>query len=215
MKSSSFNLLIVIALLVSTLALFKWSDRRHPENLAQPLDTISERVNGWEIDATQPLSPEVLRVLSPTSYLSRDYLKNNQHLGLFVAYYAQQRAGESMHSPKNCLPGAGWEIWQHEIVKISAGGHNYWINKYHVQNAGQRLAVFYWYQSSERIIADEYMAKFFLVRDAVMEASTSATFVRVTVRDDPELARQAIEFSAKLIPQLESCFGRPRSAPGI
>jgi len=214
MKPSSLNLLVVIALLMGTLILFKWSDQRPPESLAQPLEAIPRDLGGWVVDGNLPLTQAVLQVLLPTSYLSRDYGKNNQHLGLFVAYYAEQRAGETMHSPRNCLPGGGWEIWKHERVNVRSGGRDFLINKYSVQNADRRLIVFYWYQSRERIVADEYLGKLFLVRDAVMSGSTSGAFIRVTVLDDPDLARQAIQFSAQLIPQLESCFGRRRSLPG-
>ncbi len=212
MKRNSVYAVAVIALLFATLLLLKWTDRRHPENLAQPLEAIPQELDGWTADASRPLSAEVLRVLLPTSYLSRDYRKNNQHLGLFIAYYAQQRAGETMHSPKNCLPGAGWEIWKHEFVDIPSTGNRFSVNKYFIQNAGQRLIVFYWYQSRERIIADEYWGKLLLIRDGVMEQSTSGSFVRVVVGDDPNLARQATQFSAGLIPRLARCFGRLKQA---
>ena len=60
----------------------------------------------------------VVRALDPTSYLSRTYRKGSNDADLFIAFYAQQRAGESMHSPKHCLPGSGWEIWKHDSAPV-------------------------------------------------------------------------------------------------
>ena len=192
MKASSITLLAVLTMLTGTLLLVEWSDRRQAENLTSPLESISNQVDGWIMDANQTLSPAELRVPMPTSYLSREYRKDREHLELFVAYYAFQRAGETMHSPKNCLPGSGWEIWKREQIAIPAEGRSFLINKYFVQNMGKRLIVFCWYQSRERVVADEYQSKFLLVRDAVMARSTSGVFVRVVVPDDAELAQQAI-----------------------
>ena len=208
MKIASVNFFGTVAFLTVTLLLFRWSDGRSPEYLAQPLDTIGKEINGWVQDGTQPLDQQVLHSLLPTSYVARSYQKDNQHLGLFVAYYAQQRAGETMHSPKNCLPGSGWEIWKNELVDVQVSGRNRQINKYYIENAGQKLVVFYWYQSRTRIIADEYMGKLYLIRDAIQDASAAGALVRVTVADDAEAARQGQQFSAAVIPQLDSCFGR-------
>ena len=74
----------------------------------------------------------------PRPILSRAYGKDSKELDLFIAFYAQQRAGESMHSPKHCLPGAGWEIWQHDSALVLTGGQQYEVNKYSIQNCWGR-----------------------------------------------------------------------------
>ena len=63
----------------------------------------------------------MVQVLTPTSYLMRDYRKNNATAQLFVVFYALQRAGETMHSPKACLPGAGWEFTQKGMRIVNVG----------------------------------------------------------------------------------------------
>jgi EpsI family protein len=209
MKTSSVSFFATLALLLTTLVIFKGSERTHAEYLAQPLDTVSHEINGWVLGAKETLAPEELRVIVPTDYISRLYRRNSDQLGLFVAFYAQQRAGESMHSPRNCLPSAGWEIWKHELVNIPLGGRNVEINKYFIENQGRHLVVFYWYQSKDRIIANEYLGKILLIRDTISDGNTSGALVRITVLDDPDLARQALDFSMKIIPQLQRCFRSP------
>src|SRR5262249_5895980 len=126
---------------------------------------------------------------------------------LFVAFYAQQRAGESMHSPKHCLPGAGWEIWNYASMDIPVNGQIYKINKYSISREGVRSVVLYWYQSKGRIIASEYMGKVLLARDALMQDSTAASIVRVTVPDEPGALDEASSLGAQLILEMQRCLG--------
>ena len=90
-----------------------------------------------------------------------------------------------MHSPKHCLPGAGWEIWDYGSLDVAANGRNYTVNNYAIANSGQRMRVLYWYQSKGRIIASEYMGKILLARDALFQNSTAASIVRIIVPDQP------------------------------
>src|SRR5208337_3803033 len=110
--------------------------RRVPEPLAVPLDQIDSQIEGWTAAGNHTLSASTLHALDATSYLDRTYRKGNSQLNLFIAFYAQQRAGESMHSPKHCLPGAGWEIWNHDSAFIPVRGTKVEINKYSIQNSG-------------------------------------------------------------------------------
>src|SRR5437762_851953 len=149
----SWRFPISVLLLSTTLAATLWTALDRPEPLAQPLESIDARIAGWELSARPELSARVLERLRPSATLSRIYRKNDQQLGLFIAYYAQKRAGESMHSPKHCLPGSGWEIWRRDSVTLSFQGHPVEINKYSIQNAGQHLLIYYWYQSGSRLVA--------------------------------------------------------------
>ena len=65
-------------------------------------------VAGPSIDP--PLDEEILDVLGVDDYLSRVYYKpDGAGVGLYMGYYGSQRQGDTIHSPQNCLPGAGWE----------------------------------------------------------------------------------------------------------
>ena len=44
-------------------------------------------------------------------YVNRVYQGPSQAtVGLYLGFYESQRRGRTMHSPLNCLPGAGWVI---------------------------------------------------------------------------------------------------------
>src|SRR3974377_1330906 len=93
-------------LLTATLVASKLSEPRVPEFLAHSLDSIPWRIAGFTGVTVPPLAPAVLRRLSADSYLLRSYHKEGIDADLFIAFYSRQRAGESMHSPKHCLPGS-------------------------------------------------------------------------------------------------------------
>jgi EpsI family protein len=196
--------------LAGTILLASLSERRVPESLAVPLDRIDSHINGWNEFSEQKLDPRTLSSLDATSYLSRTFQKDSLQLDLFVAFYAQQRAGESMHSPKLCLPGGGWEIWRQDSSSVSFDGLQVRVNKYSIQNLGKRLLMFYWYQSKNRIVASEYFGKILLARDAFTTGQTAAAIVRVTLPDVPGADLEGTAYVSGLIPEVQRCFGGTR-----
>jgi len=207
MKKVSWRYVAIVLMLLLTLAGYGLSERREPEYLARPLETIDKQITGWTMTGDEPLGERVLERLQLTSYISRIYEKQGTKLGLFIAFYAQQRAGESMHSPKHCLPGSGWEIWKHDSAMIPVNGSQVQINQYSIQNSGQRMLVFYWYQSKRRIIASEYMGKILLAKDALVDGRTAGSLVRITLPDTATAPAEARAFASLLIPEVQRCFG--------
>jgi len=204
----SRHLAITISLLAATLGLTRLSANRKAELLDQPLETIDRNIQGF-IGTDDPAPPEeTLRTLNATSYVSRTYRKpGSPDIDLFIAFYAQQRAGETMHSPKHCLPGAGWEIWDSGSAVLQAAGGPYTVNQYSISREGQRDIVLYWYQSKGRIIASEYQGKILLARDTLFQHATAASIVRIIVPDHPGTVETARAFASELIPQMRRCFG--------
>jgi hypothetical protein len=65
----------------------------------------------------------------------------------------------------------------------------------------------YWYQSRQRVIANEYSAKLLLVRDAFFDGRTAGSIVRITIDDTPEAIAGAREFAALVLPHVQRCIG--------
>jgi len=204
---SSWRFGATFLLLGCTLYALKLTSERPPDKLVLPLSNLPMSVDGWAGKDNPPMNQLILDVLRPTSYLERTYSRGNQRLELFISYYAQQRAGEAMHSPKHCLPGAGWEIWNYSSVRVPAEGREYIINRYSIQNGDNRMVVLYWYQSKNRVVASEYLGKVLLVRDSMLGGSTAASIVRVIVLDTPESVQSGIAFAARMMGEMRRCFG--------
>jgi EpsI family protein len=199
--------ILTVFTLAATLLTARLMDNRQPEVLARSLAAIDFNIDGWIGTDNPPLSDAVLNELLATSYLSRTYRQGDKKVELFIAYYAQQRGGESMHSPKHCLPGSGWEIWDYGTAPISIDGRMVEINKYSIENSGSRMIVLYWYQSRRRIIASEWQGKLLLVRDALLAGRTGGSLVRLTVPDHPSAVADGLAFSAAIIPRMQRCLG--------
>jgi EpsI family protein len=199
---------LVAMMLTLTLAVSKWSDSRPPDTLHQPLEEFPAALGGWEMKSSTQLDQSVLAKLVPTAYIDRQYVKGSSQVELFIAYYSAQRAGESMHSPKNCLPGAGWEIWDYGTASLAVNGRSVAVNKFFIQNGAARGVVLYWYQTPDRIIADEYRAKVFFVWDRMKKGHTGGSIVRITSVDKPGALEAEEQFGRAALPAMEQILGR-------
>jgi len=199
--------IITVFLLSGTLLASILTERRRSDSLVVPLQKIDSEILGWRSERDEQLTANVIKKLDPTSYLSRRYRKRGADLDLFIAYYAQQRAGEAMHSPKHCLPGAGWEIWKHGSEVVPVEGGQVRVNKYSIANAGQRKLMFYWYQGKDHVVASEYMVKILLVRDSLLTGRSAGSIVRIILPDMPEFSQEGAAFAAQLVGEVRRCFG--------
>ncbi|MBV9267436.1 MAG: EpsI family protein [Acidobacteriaceae bacterium] len=198
--------IVAIGMLSAALGLGTWSDRRPVESLHRSLEQIPAQLGPWHVVAQLPLSAGAEKQLKASSYISREYSDGRTTLSLFIAYYAVQRAGESMHSPKHCLPGAGWDISQHETVKLPLNSAIVPINRYEIQKGSEHATTLYWYQSSDRIVANEYVAKVLLGYDALTKGRTAGSIVRI-ISGTNEVSEKQLEAFAKLvIPEMQRCL---------
>jgi EpsI family protein len=126
---------------------------------------------------------EELDVLKADDILTRVYKNDSTRVAvsLFIAYFKSQRTGQSPHSPKNCLPGSGWQPEQNGTIDIPIGSRSIHVNRYVVSNGSEISLVLYWYQSQGRVIADEFAAKFYLVEDSIRHHRSDTSLVRVIV----------------------------------
>jgi len=139
----------------------------------------------------RPLSTPVLRALGLTDYLSRYYRASDGNgTDFYVGFYASQRNGATYHSPKNCLPGSGWQMVDVGRANIATPGGTASVNEIVIQKGTDKQVVVYWYHDRGRIIASEYMAKIYMVWDAASRHRTDGALVRITVSvgDDGEQA---------------------------
>ena len=199
-----FSYVGILALLSGTLAASRLISGQTPDMLERPLTSITAQIAGWEMVGGEELLSR--RQLNATSYVARTYKKEGDRLGLLIAFHDSHQAAISIHNPKNCLPGDGWEILTSQVATVSFNGRRVAINQYQIYRAGQRMTVLYWYQSRNRITANEYLAKLLLVRDAVFERRTSGSIVRVALPDRPELLSEAFRFAEGVMQQAEFCF---------
>jgi EpsI family protein len=149
---------------------------------SRPLAQVPADFGAWHLEQESAVDKETQDVLQADDLLSRVYRSGTSEAGLFVAAFRTQRTGKAPHSPKNCLPGSGWEPLTSGFADVDVGlGAPIGVNRYVISHGNQRAVVLYWYQSRDRVIASEYKAKFWTVADAIRLNRTDTALVRVLV----------------------------------
>jgi EpsI family protein len=204
---------VLFACLVLSAVAVARADRFEVPPRRAMLSDFPMQVGGWRGIVLPPFTPSVLAVLGLNDYLTRDYIAPDRSgVNLYIGYWESQRQGDTIHSPLNCLPGAGWEPMSQTIISVpdsrSPGG-SLPLNRVVVQKGLDRQMVLYWYQSHGRIIASEYASRFHLVVDAVRLNRTDGAIVRVVSPidgDSPEAEQKAqdvgFRFISVLLPEL-------------
>lgn len=195
--------IVLSALLVAhALLVYGFSRQEHPPP-HRPLREFPARLGNWSLLEEGTVGEAVQEVLRADETLARTY-RNTAEGGiasLFVAYFQSQRTGVNPHSPRNCLPGAGWYPLESGILSFEVPGRAgpIRVNRYIVAKGDSRSLVLYWYQTRDRVIASEYAAKVYLVADALRYNRTDTALVRIAVpapREGIEAAtRQALDFA--------------------
>lgn len=150
----------------------------------QPLQSFPRNFSQWT-STDIPLTKDVLDVLGPGDFLARDYQRdsNAPPVGLFIAYFPSQRSGDTIHSPKNCLPGAGWVPLRSDRVRLDLPGQApFMANRYLIALGENRQLVLYWYWAHDRAVASEYWAKYYLVADSIRMHRSDGSLIRFTTK---------------------------------
>lgn len=148
-------------------------------------------------------------VLKLDDYLLADYRSNSSYpINLYVAYYQSQRKAHSVHSPRACMPGGGWEIkdlTQIALPHKSTAPLN--INRTLIQKGDSRQLVYYWFKQRDRNLSNEYLVKWYTFWDALTRNRTDGALVRLTTPLGPdedlrEADKRLAEFAEQFTPHL-------------
>jgi EpsI family protein len=174
--------------------------------LRTPLADLPSDLGRWRSSANHQFDPDTVAVLRADDYVGRTYVRRSEVADLFIGYYASQRQGQTMHSPMNCLPGAGWQPLSSQRLQIDVGtAAPIDSNRYVIQKGLEKQLVLYWYQSHGRTVSSEYAAKAYLVLDSIQLGRSDAALVRVISpigRDEGAAERSAVDFVRALQPAL-------------
>jgi EpsI family protein len=148
------------------------------------------------------IEQKYLDTLKMTDYIVANYQSADATgaVNFYSAYYASQRKGASVHSPRSCIPGDGWQITsfgQRDFSGLLVEGKPLRINRAVIEKGEYKQLVYYWFQQRGRSITNEYMVKWYLFYDAIAMHRTDGALVRlVTSLDkgqDIEVADQRLQ----------------------
>ena len=151
-------------------------------SLAQPLAGVLRQYGDYRVQE-QHISAEERRVAGMSDYVARVYWRDSSTVAFttLVSYYERQTQGSTIHSPRNCLPGAGWEVLRAGTDTVTVDGVRHALNRYVLKNGPSTAVTYYWYQGRGRVVASEYAVKWNLLRDAALAGHTEEALVRIVV----------------------------------
>jgi EpsI family protein len=174
-----------------------------------PFASFPAQLGDWTGRSAPEFGRDVIDALGVDEYVNRYYTTGNRLAHVYIGYYSSQRQGSSIHSPMNCLPGAGWVAVESGRRMLATAGGPAAVNRLIVQKGLDRQLVLYWYESHGRTIASEYWSKIYLVLDSIRLGRSDAALVRIIAPIDGSLPngealadRSAIDLAETMFPAL-------------
>ena len=197
--------LIASCLMILTMVCLKYIS--HGEDILpnKSFSTFPKQIGEW-VGREEHFDKRIYDVVGvDDSFLCSYTTSDGRHVQLYVGFYRSQREGDLIHSPKHCMPGAGWNIIRTSLEELIIPSHNpgrIKSIKLILKKGVQQQVVLYWFQSRGRFIASEYMQKIYLVIDSILKHRTDGSFVRLIApveRDNEDEALETIKDFAKLL----------------
>jgi EpsI family protein len=221
MKSPRYWTVIILLVATAFILYTRGDTDRVPAS--EPLSQMPQTI-GIRTSYDVPMDDAVLEILGKGDFLNRVYVGTrpsvrpvSSHvppsqavppIGLFIGYFPTQRTGQSIHSPQHCLPGAGWSFESQSYTDLTANdGKKYRVGEYVISDGTSKQFVLYWYQAHGRSIANEYIAKLYMIADAIRLDRTDGALVRVIspiLPNEPvSTARErVVQFTGEMAPSL-------------
>ena len=216
MTRSTARFLPVALILIATAIFLQARTRVEVFPPRQPLPSFPQQLGSWE-GTDVAIDDDALKVLGPGDFLLRVYRDEQSTqppVDLFIAYFPSQRTGDTIHSPKNCLPGAGWSPVQSSRIMLSMANHApFPVNRYVIAKGDTRQVVLYWYWAHDRGVASEYWAKYYLVADSIRMNRSDGSLVRlktVMLRGESTDAalQRLLPLAERILPRLDDYIPR-------
>jgi exosortase D (VPLPA-CTERM-specific) len=209
-----FNRSIFIALALlssSALASYHFQERQEiiPERKA--FINFPLQIKSWQ-GKNEYLEKHYLDALQLTDYVIINYVQaeTNSAVNFYTAYFQSQRTGATIHSPRSCIPGDGWQITsftQQNLPDIKMDGISINVDRAIIEKGDSKQLVYYWFHQRGRSLTNEYLLKWYLFYDAITMNRTDGSLIRLVTSigpgEDEELADKRLQnFLRDLTPEL-------------
>lgn len=209
-RSPNYGRKILLATLIAAAALavnwFAFRTEAVPPRM--PLDKLGAVLGDWHQRGGEiKFSEATENILRASDYTMREYVRPDGRVGnIYVGFFGTQRTGTTIHSPQNCLPGAGWVLSDRRTVTISPPGQEpFEATRYIIESGIYKEVMIYWYQGRGRTASGEFRAKFDTVIDSIVRRRSDGAIVRVMTsvgNDEKSADEAAIDLAERLASEL-------------
>ncbi len=175
--------LMIVGILTATSLISLFSHNNPSVPPMRPFSEFPLKIAEWKGQPNQ-INPREYAILGVEYYVLADFYRQGQDntpINFYLGYYESQKQGDTIHSPKNCLPGAGWNILETGTIDVEIPGKKKPVTlaRLLLGKGRKRQVVLYWFHSRGRVISSEYMQKIWLVTDSIFRHRTDGSFVRI------------------------------------
>ena len=208
---------ITIILLGATVMTARGIEFREQIPIKRPLNEFPSLIGDWKGGPSIQMEAEFLGELDLNDYTIINFQNmGGAQINFYVAYYESQRKGESIHSPRTCLPGSGWEFRQAGSIHIPLNGEEPLrakVNRAVISKAGYHQLSYYWFPMRGRVLTNLFEMKWYNFLDAVTRQRTDGALVRlitpITKNETVEDADARLQsFTRELVPVLNEFLPR-------
>ena len=179
----NFRFILTIVILLAAAALNHYFSKPDISLPRKSLAEFPKELGDWVAISDQRMDDQSMKVLQVDDYFMRNYRNSKgEVIGLYIGYFKSQREGKGIHSPRQCLPGAGWVPVNTAVYQMTVPGHNpetVSVNKFVMGKGLDRQLYLFWYHGRGRIYASEYWNKIYLIWDGLTKKRTDGALVRV------------------------------------
>uniref|UniRef100_A0A832A128 EpsI family protein n=1 Tax=Desulfacinum infernum TaxID=35837 RepID=A0A832A128_9BACT len=175
---------LLCGLFLACAGLIQLIGRGTPVPLERPLADFPADLASWRAGANEVLPDRVVKVLGVDDYVSRFYDGPGGPIHFYASYFSTTWGGKSYHSPRNCMPGSGWDVAKLDILPIAVNNphpHAVRVSRMLMVKGADHQVVLYWYQGRGRIMPTEYSERIYRVLDSLFKQRTDGAFVRIVV----------------------------------
>lgn len=199
-SASAFTPFLITALtLVMVFGTVAWGvATAPPKPLLQAFDRFPMQLGPWRGQESL-IDPDIFKVTTADTYLNANYA-NSSHdsVNLWIAYYEDKRRGKNFHSPYICLTGSGWRVVESQTINLAPNcPANYML----MEQADNRMVVYYWYIQGGRQVTGDYFNKFAIGMNLLFNRRSDGALIRIStnVDRDVDAARKRLQSFARLL----------------
>lgn len=198
---------IVLYLLIGCAALYVFTRSEASVPVNKPLQQFPQKSGDWFMTGEARFDERVLAVLLPTDYLSRNYENSRgERVSLYIGYHDGGPNSGPIHSPKQCLPGSGWNRLDDDVRQLQVSGQRVsYVNSLYQKDTEQQLFL-YWFQVRNQFLTNEYALKFSMAKNSFLSNRRESSFIRLSVlvsEGEDEARKIGENFIAAFLPAIQ------------
>lgn len=172
----------ILFILLGIAAFYVYTRSEDDIVINKPLDQFPQKIGNWTMTGQARFDERVLAVLLPTDYLSRSYIDAaGNRLSLYIGFHNGGPNSGPIHSPKQCLPGSGWNRLKENVRQVQFNGETiHYVSAVYQKDAEKQLFL-YWFQVRDQILTNEYTLKLAMIKNSVLSNRRDSAFIRLSV----------------------------------